>query len=148
MMRKNMMRTILTIILLLFTLGVQAQKFKYQPIKYSSLYYVVNGRDTNTITCTSGNYGESDFKRYDSTYIFAHIIFPGLPMYFNQDSLSIRTLEVMRIENIQTSYIWRDIKSLWMLPYSYRSEEMTKQEKISSIGWIKLPDTEIRYNPK
>jgi hypothetical protein len=69
-------------------------------------------------------------------------------MYFNQDSLSIRTLEVMRIENIQISYIWRDIKSLWMLPFSYRSEEMIKQEKISSIGWIKLPDSEIRFDPK
>jgi hypothetical protein len=147
-MSNIMMRIILIIIVLLFTRGVKAQKFQYQPIKCSSLHYVVNGRDTNTITCTLGNYGDSDFKRYDSSYIFAHIIFPSLPMYFNQDSLSIRTLEVMRIENIQISYIWRDIKSLWMLPFSYRSEEMIKQEKISSIGWIKLPDSEIRFDPK
>jgi len=114
-------------------------------LNYSSLDYLIVDRDTNSITCQRGKYGNSDFYSYDSTYIFAHLIFPTLPMEFNEDSLSIRTKELMLKENIQMAYIWRDTESLWMLPFSYQSEEMREKEQISLVGWIMFTDDIIRY---
>jgi hypothetical protein len=139
----------LVVIVVVFVFKSEAQSSLFTPtINYATLEYFVVGRDTNTITCSKGNYGESNFERYDTINIFANIIYPNLPMVFSFDSLSIRTKEVMEIENIQISYIWRDTKSLWMLPFGYRSEEMIKQENKSSIGWMEITDEFIRYNPK
>lgn len=143
------MKSIITIILIFFAFVSKSQTTSLpSTINYKSLEYFVLDRDTNTIECVKGNYGESNYISYDSTYIFAHIIYPNLPMTFNQDSLSMRTKQVMIIENIQMSYIWRDTKSLWMLPFSHRSEEMRKEENISSIGWMMKQDKHIRFNPK
>lgn len=146
----NSMRIVfLIVIVLVFVFKSEAQSSRFTPtINYATLEYFVVGRDTNTITCSKGNYGESNFERYDTMNIFANIIYPNMPMVFRFDSLSMRTKEVMEIENIQLCYIWRDIKCLWMLPFSYRSEEMKKQENRSSIGWMKITDEFIRYIPK
>ena len=139
----------LVVIVLVFVFKSEAQSSQFTPtINYATLEYFVVGRDTNTITYSKGNYGESNFERYVTINIFANSIYSNLPMVFSFDSLSIRTKEVMEIENIQISYIWRDTKSLWMLPFSYRSEEMIKQENKSSIGWMEITDEFIRYNPK
>ena len=113
-------------------------------INYRSLTYEVTGRDTNTIICTRGRYGQPDYKQWDSTYIFAHIIFPDLTFEYNEDSLYERTIEVMKLENIQMCYLWRDTKSLWMLPFSYQSAEMRNQDEKSSIGWIMITDKKLR----
>ncbi len=110
------------------------------------LEYEIVDRSPRTITCVSGEYNSPDHREWDSTYYFAHIIFPELTNQFNEELLSIRTLEIMKRENIQMAYIWRDKKSLWMLPFSYQSEEMSASYRKSHVGWVRDPkDERIRF---
>lgn len=134
------MHKLILILLLSKTALGQSEPINY----YSKIEYEIVDRDTNTITCTNDKYNQSDFKKWDSTYITAHIILYYLPVTINEDSLFRITIDILRKENIQTATLWRDKHALWFIKFSYMSEEMRKQWSSSYIGRLDYIDKEIR----
>lgn len=142
------MKIFLIVFGILITCAVSGQPLGIPTVNSRHLDYLIVNKEMNSITCATGNYGDSGYLIYDSTYYFAHIIFPDLPLVFNEDSLALRTKEVMIAENIQTAYIWRDTESLWMLPFSRRTEEMREHYEMSFIGWIRNMNEEVQFDQK
>lgn len=112
---------------------------------YSKIEYEVLNQDTITIKRTNGKYNEPDYKQWDSTYVSADLVLYFLPVLIDADSLTAVVSNIYAMENIQVASLWRDKHALRWRVFSYRSEEMRKQDQSSYIGRFQQGDAVIRF---
>ena len=97
---------------------------------YSNLKFEIIKIDTVVTHCVSGEYNSRNFKRWDSTTIWANIILMDLPVKVDLASLKMKVKAIMKDRRINKAFVFRDAFSsgLFKLSSSYAAQLLKERD--------------------
>ena len=135
---KHLFYILIISVLLPFTILSQTNSVKSN-VNYDTLKYLIKNIDTIVSHYQTGKYGEPDFKRWDSTKIWADIIFSDLPGKIDSIKLKNRVITIMKAKGINKAFIFRNDWSSTL----FRFSSFSAAQKLREIdGYLGVFNTE------